>query len=394
MRVAHRLLAPLVLLVLIAAACADDDSSSTSSEGTDDASDGATTTAGSPVFESERYAEPASWICHPDITDDPCTTGLDVTVLEEDGTTEVVPHEVADDPPIDCFYLYPTVNVSEEGVAGFDGEYGIEVGITRTQAGRFSSVCRVFAPIYRQGTFGSGPDVDREAIREQAYADVDEAFRHYLANDNDGRPFVLLGHSQGSGLGTRLLQDHVDEDEALRSRLVSALLIGTVLVAPEGEDVGGDFRNIPACRSEDQTGCVVTYASFDVTDPPDPGAGFGSPRDGDEGVALCTNPAALGGGSAVLQMIDPTGPEPLASLGAEIDTPFVALPDLVSGECVEDDGAVYLAITVMAGDGPRTDGLRSDTSLPWGLHPIDYNLAMGDLVDLVAAQSAAHGSSE
>src|SRR5690606_21119950 len=109
-------------------------------------------------------------------------------------------------PSFDCFYVYPTVNLATEGFADFDGDYGIEEGITRTQAGRFSSVCDVYAPLYRQTTFGAGPDVDTEPLRERAYADVAEAFAHYLAEDNGGRPFVLMGHSQGSSLANRLIQ--------------------------------------------------------------------------------------------------------------------------------------------------------------------------------------------
>jgi pimeloyl-ACP methyl ester carboxylesterase len=395
-RLRNRSLVACLLLALALAACSDDESASTEdsvddSTGTSSATSEPSSSTAPPTtaFTSERYIDPTSWVCRPDIPDDPCTTDLDVTTLNEDGSTEVVAHEVAAEPAFDCFYLYPTVNISAEGVAGFDGEYGIEIGITRTQAARFSRVCRVFAPLYRQSTFGSGPEVDREAIRAQAYADVEEAFRHYLANDNDGRPFVVMGHSQGSGLATQLLQDHVDGDEELRSRLVSALLIGTVITAPEGEDVGGDFENLPACRSAEQTACVVTYASFDVNDPPSADAGFGSPREGGEGAALCTNPAALEGGPASLQMIDPTGNDPVAELGAPVETPYVALPDFVTGECVSDDGRVYLAITVNGQDGPRTNDLRSDTSLPWGLHPIDYNLALGDLVDLVETQAGA-----
>jgi Protein of unknown function (DUF3089) len=393
-------IALVTVLALGAAACSDDETASTSdTDGGDSSStsgvDEATTSAPSTTtFTSERYSDPASWVCRPDIPDDPCTTDLDYTVLNEDGSTEVVPHEVASDPAIDCFYLYPTVNISAEGVAGFDGEYGIEIGITRTQAARLSRMCRMFAPLYEQATFGMGPDVDQDAIRAQAYADVEEAFRYYLANDNDGRPFVLLGHSQGSGLATRLLQDHVDGDEQLRSQLVSALLIGTVIMAPEGKDVGGTFENLPACRASDQTGCIVTYASYYADDPPGDDAGLGRARDGEEGLPLCTNPAALGGGSATLQMIDPTGNDPQTELGAPIDTPYVALPDFVSGECVTDGDKVYLAITVNAGDGPRADTLRSDTSLPWGLHPIDYNLTQGDLVDLVEAQAAAFTASD
>lgn len=366
---------------------AEPDPSTTTGAPDDDGPTSPTTAA---PFVSERYAGPEYWVCLPDRADDPCTTNMDYTNLAEDGTTEVVAHEVAVDPPIDCFFIYPTVNLDPSGVAEFDGAYQVEIDITRAQAGRFSSVCRVFAPLYRQGTFGGGEDVDREAIREQAYADVEESFQHYLANDNDGRPFVLMGHSQGSGIGTRLLQDHVDNDEALRSQLVSALLIGTVITAPEGEDVGGTFENIPACRAEGQTGCVVTYASFDVADPPDPDASFGAPREeGDTGVALCTNPAALAGGSSELQMIDNTGIDPVVNFGAAIETPYVGLPGLVSGECVTADGRTYLGVTVHPGDGPRTDSLNTEDAIGWGLHPLDYNLAMGDLVDLVEAQGAA-----
>lgn len=402
----HLLLRVFLAAVLLAglAACSDDsgddvsagdDTSPTTAVDGDattvtDALDDETTSSTTAAFVSERYADPEYWVCLPDRDDDPCTTNLDYTVLEQDGTTEVVAHEVAVDPPIDCFFIYPTVNLDPSGVAEFDGAYQVEIDITRAQAGRFSSVCRVFAPLYRQGTFGGGEAVDREAIREQAYGDVEESFQHYRANENDGRPFVVMGHSQGSSIGIRLLQEHIDGDEELRSRMVSALLIGMVVTAPEGEDVGGTFENIPACRADGQTGCVVTYASFDVESPPGPDAGFGAPREeGDTGVALCTNPAALAGGSADLQMIDNTGIDPVATFGAPIETPYVALPGLVSGECVTQDGRTFLAVTVHPGDGPRTDSLNTEDAIGWGLHPLDYSLAMGDLVDLVETQGSA-----
>lgn len=339
---------------------------------------------------SELYSDAAYWVCRPDIDANPCETDLDVTVLNEDGSTEVVAHEVAERATFDCFYVYPTVNLSAAGVADFDGEYGIETSITRTQAGRFSSVCDLYAPLYRQSTFGTGPDVDTAPIREQAYQDVLDSFRHYLAQDNGGRPFVLMGHSQGSSHLNRLIQEEIDGDEALRAQMVSALLIGSGVTVPaDGDDVGGDFQNVPACRADEQTGCVVTYASYRADDPPAATDSFGRPRDDAEGVSLCTSPAALSGGSSVLQMIEPTGNEPLTQFGAQIDTPFVALPDFVSGECITQDGATFFAITISAGDGPRTDDVNSDTSIPWGLHPIDYNLALGDLIDLVATQAAS-----
>src|SRR5690606_26511491 len=140
-------------------------------------------------------------------------------------------------------------------------------------------------------TFGAGPDVDTEPLRERAYADVAEAFAHYLAEDNGGRPFVLMGHSQGSSLANRRIQEEIDGDEAVLDRMVSALLIGSSVTVPaEGDDVGGDFENVPACREASQTACVVSYASFRADDPPSGDSMMGRPRKGD-GVSLCTNPA-------------------------------------------------------------------------------------------------------
>lgn len=403
-------------LLLLAGACSDDGESPAVESGQDTATsapdttgaDGTTdtttdTTTGTsdtttapsepidPDFVSETYADAAHWLCRPDMADDPCETDLDVTVVHPDGTTEVEPHVVAEDAPFDCFYVYPTINMGDEGNAPFDGEYGPELGITHTQAGHFSSMCDVYAPVYRQvtmGAFGSADEADVEAMFETAYGDVEESFRHYLANDNDGRPFVLMGHSQGSGMIATLMANLVDDNPGLRDQLVSALVIGNAVAVPPGEDVGGDYDNLPACREASQTGCIVSYASFRDTEPPAEDALFGAPREG-EGVAICTNPAALAGGSADLAMIDAVVGDQMQRIGVEVATPYVALPGLVSGACVERDGRNYLEITVHPGDGPRVDDVFGDLGPQWGLHAIDYNLAFGDLLDLVSQQAEA-----
>ena len=90
-----------------------------------------------------------------------------------------------------------------------------------------------------------------------------------MAHYNNGRPIVFIGHSQGTMMLTRLIAAEVDPNPSLRSQLVSALLIGGNVKVPMGQDVGGDFQNIPACRSATQTGCVVAYSSFDEPPPAD-----------------------------------------------------------------------------------------------------------------------------
>jgi hypothetical protein len=171
---------------------------------------------------------------------------------------------------------------------------------------------------------------------------------------------------------------------------------------PEGEDVGGDFENVPLCKDESQTGCVITYASFRDTAPPPPDSGFGEST---EGMAACTNPASLGGGLGTLRPYFETAggggalsgsvsvvDEPWA-VGAEITTPWVTLPDFIEAECVVKEGFSYLEITVLADPSdPRIDDIGGDIpGLPsFGLHIVDVSLAMGDLVEIVGQQAKAY----
>ena len=267
-------------------------------------------------------------------------------------------------------------------------------------------MCRVFAPVYRQITltaliasFGGNPiPFDREL----AYGDVVDAWKHYVANDNRGRGVVLIGHSQGAGLLTRLVKEEIDPVSVLRDRLVSAMLLGTSLQVPDGADVGGDFANIPLCRSNRDTGCVISYGSFRATAPPPANSLFG--RSSAPGFhAACTNPAALAGGAGVLHPYFPTDgkalpilpmPAPVwidPSRGVDITTPFVTLPDFVESQCAETNGFSYLALTVHGNPAdPRLDDIGGDLTPEWGMHLVDVNVAMGDLLTIARTQARAH----
>ena len=105
-------------------------------------------------------------------------------------------------------------------------------------------------------------------MREQGYQDVVDAWRYYLKKYNKGRGVVLIGHSQGTCVLRRLITQKVDPKRSVRKRLISALLMGGNVLVKTGSDRGGDFQNIPACRSSRQFGCVVAFSTFDG-----PGAG-------------------------------------------------------------------------------------------------------------------------
>jgi hypothetical protein len=352
-----------------------------------DAPDGSSG-AGEP---SPLYASADKWLCRPDLAaaDDACLIDLDATVVEASGETRFEPHLVAEDPPFDCFFVYPTINGGPEPNADFDGEYAAERSSVGMHAARLGALCAIHAPLYRQRTLGSsaGPEAT-----ELAYGDVREAWQHYLATGDRARGFVLFGHSQGASHLNRLIRDEIDPDPELRARLISALLIGSAVRVPAGADVGGDFANVPACRDPRQTACVVSFASFRATSPPPPDSLFGRPRSGD-GEALCTNPAALAGGRAELHPYVASSSPRIFAPGVSappIATPWVSLPGLVSGECVVRGEFSYLEITVNADPvDPRADDIVGDLTPEWGLHAVDVPLTTGDLVELVREQAEA-----
>jgi len=362
-------------------------------------------------YETANYDDPTHWVCRPD-QDDICDDGLDATVIEADGTTTVEPFQATDDAPIDCFYVYPTISRDPTAFSDWEASPDEEGYVTVNQAARLQSQCRLFAPVYRQLTLSAlgsrigGNDDDGPPQDGDPYADVLDAFKTYMAEDNDGRGFVLVGHSQGTAMLNQLIAQEIDPNEDVRDLLVGAYLAGGSVSVPEGELVGGSFQHIPLCSADDEAGCVMTWSTFRADDPPPDGSFFGRPREGD-GVAGCVSPAAPAGGSADLDAYFPSNAEAsiLSSLGTEtsgatwvdaettIDTPFVRVPGLVTGECRSTDGFNYLAATVVADpDGPRADDIPGDLTPEWGLHLVDVNLVMGNIVDAVGAQARAYAA--
>ena len=137
-----------------------------------------------------------------------------------------------------------------------------------------------------------------------AYNSIKSGFEDFLDPELDGRPFVVIGDSQGAAMLNLLLGHLVDDVPALRARLVTGVILGGNVEVPRGQLVGGTFKHIPACSSPGQTGCVIAYSSFPSTPPAD--SLFGRPG---QGVSLqsnqtakaglqvvCVNPAALSGG--------------------------------------------------------------------------------------------------
>ncbi|MGR4866266.1 DUF3089 domain-containing protein [Caulobacter sp. LARHSG274] len=354
------------------------------------------------------YSRSESWLCHPDKPGACVAEPATILTASEQAREPVAVHR---DPPIDCFYVYPTVS-NDPAPSATGRESEAERRAARRQFARLGSVCRLYAPLYRQATLWQmkqsmagekiSPTIFAE-VRALAEADVTAAWAYYLRHDNHGRGFVLIGHSQGSGILQTVIGNAID-GKPVQKQLISAILPGSFVLAPAGKDVGGTFDSIPACRILGQLGCVIVFNAYRSSAPPPTPPSFPNGQK-----PLCTNPAALAGGAGVLrpylstrgETIIPDFTEPVRPLTTRphpIATPVVTLPDLFWAECRDDDAhGVYLAVearptkndhrtAVLVGDW-TVNGVRDPLM---GLHLIDLDLTIGNLIDVVRAQSGSY----
>jgi pimeloyl-ACP methyl ester carboxylesterase len=347
----------------------------------------------------KHIRDTTTWLCKPGIPNNPCEPGFDTTLLSPTGQITGTQSVKADRKrKFDCFYVYPTV--SDDKTTNSDLSIDPEErSIALYQAARYGLHCRVFAPMYRQvtlqGIFGTIPP----EARAIAYGDVLAAWKTYLRKYNQGRGVVLIGHSQGTFVLRELVHQAIDPRKKVRRLLVSAILLGGNVTVPEGGTVGGDFKNIPACRRAKQFGCVMAFSTFNAPVPADSRFGRPStfvpdlPATGD---VLCTNPAALRGGSALLTSIFPTAPfAPGTTIGAATlavgmtfpsgaTTPWFKVQGY-SGACDSSNDADVLQISPVGG-APTLNAVPDAT---WGLHLVDANIALGNLTDDTAVEAKA-----
>jgi len=271
----------------------------------------------------------------------------------------------------------------------------------------------VFAPMYRQLTLKAinTPGGVTPQNELTAFEGVLAAFHEYLTKFNKGRPFVLVGHSQGSAMLEALIQNSIDSNATLRKQLVSAILLGGQVLVPEGQTVGGTFQHVPACTSATDTGCVIAYSSFLKEPPAD--SFFGRPNSTLFGgtvasgmEVVCVNPTLLQQNGSVGTLIPeaPTTPFP-GTIGAgsptpSASTPWVQTSGISTAQCKHSEsGATWLNIGFKEGISTavqedlfaHNEAAEELIGPQWGLHLYDVNIALGNLVNTVAIQTQAYG---
>jgi hypothetical protein len=336
------------------------------------------------------------WLCKPGQADDPCMSDLRATTVTASGSTAVVPATAptATASKFDCFYVYPTVSAQTTPNANLEVQ-STETTTAEDQAARFSSVCRVWAPMYRQRTVAS-LSRNEPSANQVAYESLVTGWDDYLTHDNDGRPIIFIGHSQGAAMLIRLLQNKVDTNPRVRTLMVSAILLGGNVTVPVGKRVGGSFTHIPTCVSAAETGCVIAYSSFGSAPPATslfgrPGTGVSSLSDQTASVGLqvvCVNPATFSPASGPLSPYFLTVTSPVS--GVNVHTPWVSFPGLYTARCASIGGATTLQVVPTHVPGDPRPKVTASLGPTWGYHVDDVNLALGNLVSDVSREEASY----
>ena len=167
----------------------------------------------------------------------------------------------------DTFFIYPTEYMgSNEGdpdyasldnpdmVAGAKNDHII-------MASAFEESTNLFMPYYRQASamtmksaYDKTGDV-RAALIGTPYKDITAALDYYFENDNNGRPFIIASHSQGSAINSLVLKDYFKEHPDYYKRMVASYMIGFSIT----KDWLKDNPHLKFATGEADTGVIVSW---------------------------------------------------------------------------------------------------------------------------------------
>lgn len=199
------------------------------------------------------YSKLGFWAAHPEKEDNADRTpGKDF--IDNQSTAQV-----------DVFFIYPTIYTGKKDQDQWNApvdnpEFNKKVDETSilNQASIFNGAGKVYAPRYRQAHLHAYFTRDKDAHKKAfalAYSDVKSAFEYYLKHHNNGRPFIIASHSQGTTHAGPLMKEFID-GKSLSSQLVAAYVVGI--------EVPGDyFKELKPCETPNETGCFCGWRTWE-----------------------------------------------------------------------------------------------------------------------------------
>lgn len=212
------------------------------------------------TLDPEVPFDPATAPTPPDYSQDDAWAALPT---RDDGADAVPPgfRDGQGTARVDVFFVHPTTLLTDDywnqPLDRTESNLLTDDFVLRHQASVFNGCCRVFAPRYRQATLFAFMDErgDGAAALDLAYSDVRVAFRQFIAQRSNGRPFLVAGHSQGSRHLEFLLADEIS-GTPLMERFVGAWPIGFYL---DRSRVAAAVPDVPVCSRPGETRCITSW---------------------------------------------------------------------------------------------------------------------------------------
>lgn len=196
------------------------------------------------------YRNMVNWAAHPNKKDEADTLAIGAKKMSNKG--------------VDVFFIHPTTLTGKLIVGHENAQITDDLINKKTdespirfQASVFNESCNVYAPRYRQAHLKMYDEKDSTRLYEtfgKAYADIKNAFIYYIENNNQGKPFIIASHSQGTTHAKRLIRELID-NKPIQEKMIIAYLVGMPVLKRE-------FKNIPLCEDSTQTNCFVSWRTF------------------------------------------------------------------------------------------------------------------------------------
>lgn len=166
---------------------------------------------------------------------------------------------------VDVFYLYPTVyqkkTKEDLNICNVDNPDMLKISqlAFAYQASAFAPTANLYAPYYRQAdaayTLQLPLAEQGKVVGGIPATDGLAAFDYYIKNYNQGRPFILAGHSQGSNILLYLLSDYMKQNPKVYARMIAAYVIG-YSITPE---YLAQNPHLKFAKGPEDTGVIVSY---------------------------------------------------------------------------------------------------------------------------------------
>lgn len=165
---------------------------------------------------------------------------------------------IGEDKDVDLFLVCPTVDTLDEENMSLENEVMKKYfeGALNMERGIYEESARMYAPYYRQAAMNSYTQeaAERDRRLEFGYRDVSDAFAYYLEHENNGRPIILAGFSQGADMCYRLMGEYFGKEE-MQEKLVACYAIGWACT----DELMQKYPQIVPAESADDLGVVISF---------------------------------------------------------------------------------------------------------------------------------------